>query len=100
MSDATHYVSGERLIRQFTYPHIPKQSSQVAAAAAAAAPVAPAGEAKEEDPSSEEEEEDGPCDMHADGAVRTPRTHFLLHLWRVLLPPAAEMANQQTFRGR
>ena len=78
MSDATHYASGERLIRQFTYPHIPKQSSQAAAAAAAAAPVAPAGEAKEEDPSSEEEEEeDGPCDMHADGAVRTPRTHFL-----------------------
>ena len=70
MSDATHYASGERLIRQFTYPHIPKQSSQAAAAAAAAAPVAPAGEAKEEDPSSEEEE-DGPCDMHADGADTT-----------------------------
>jgi hypothetical protein len=85
MSDATHFANGEKLIREFTYPHVPEVHGNALGVRSGgggsgdgSSGGACDGDVEEGAPSSDEEdEESGGGDFKASPEKRTPRSHFL-----------------------
>lgn len=85
MSDATHFANGEKLIREFTYPHVPEVHGHALGVRSGgggsgdgSSGGACDGDVEEGAPSSDEEdEESGGGDFKASPEKRTPRSHFL-----------------------